>query len=291
MKKIALLLAMLMSVSAFASCGDTEDDDDKKSSSSISSDDADEKKDKKDSDEDEEKSNEGDEESDKDNEDEKKSDEDDESSKKDEENQDDEKQDDGDNDDNKSDAANGTEFQRGTVDGDVYSSEYSNFQFTLPSEWNFMSDEEVIETMNIGLDITDANFTAELLQQTVIYDAVANNTDTGESIMVMYENISKTVPDPDSFTVEDYYDKAFENAERMMSGVTLSGGDEIEAVDIGGTEYLKYNMHISYDEYGVEVDQTYLGRKIDNFIFVITYSSGMGSGSLSDYMNCFDSLD
>lgn len=313
MKKIALLLAMLMSVSAFVSCGDNDDDgDNDKKSSSYSSDNDSEKKNKKDSNEDEEKSNEVDEKSDndnetsdKDNEDEKKSDADDENSRKDDKKQDDgddepdspvdsendEKSDNGDEDDNKIAAAKGTEFQRGTVDGDVYSSEYSNFQFTLPSGWSFMSDEDVLDTMNIGLDITDTNLTAELLQQTVIYDAVANNTSTGESIMVMYENISKTVPDPDSFTVEDYYDQAFENAEKFMNGVTLSGGDKIETVNIGGTDYLKYNMDISYDDYGFEVNQTYLGRKIGKFIFVVTYTSGTGGGSISDYMNCFTSLD
>lgn len=299
MKKLALLLAVLMSVSAFVSCGDTDDDDDKKSSSSYSDDDNSTKKDKKDSDEDEDES---------DNEDEEKSDNDDKKSDSSDKDQDETDDDESDNsvdsdDDEKTDynddeeektdsssSANSGEFQRGIVDGNVYTSEYSAFQLTIPKGWSFMSDEDLLATMNIGLDITDTNLTAELLQQNVIYDAAATNVSTGESIMVMYENISKTTPDPDSFTVEDYYDAAFKNASLLMNGVTMTSDGKMESIDIDGTEYIKYVMDISYDDYGISMDQTYLGRKIDNFIFVITYTSGVDGGSISDYMNCFESI-
>lgn len=154
-----------------------------------------------------------------------------------------------------------------------------------------MSEEDVLATMNIGFDVTGSALTAELLDQVVIYDSVANNSLTGESIMFMYENISKTVPDPDSFTVEDYYEAALNSASQMMDGVTLTGSDETETVDIDGTEYIKYEMHTSYDDYGFELTQTYFGRKIDNFIFIIAYTSGLEGGSPDDYMSCFESLN
>lgn len=273
MKKIALLLAMLMSVSAFVSCGDNDDDNDNKKSSSYSSEDDSKKKDKDDSDEDEDETDPE--------EDETEPEEDETEPEEDETEPATEKT---------PTAAKDTDFERGTVDGDVYSSDYSGVQFTLPSGWSFMSEEDVLATMNIGFDVTGSDLTAELLNQLVIYDSVANNSLTGESIMFMYENISKTAPDPDSFTVEDYYEAAIKSASQMMSGVTLTGSDETEAVDIGGTEYLKYEMNISYDDYGFELTQTYFGRKIDNFIFIISYTSGLEGGSPDDYMSCFDSI-
>ncbi|MCM1006655.1 MAG: hypothetical protein NC485_01800 [Ruminococcus flavefaciens] len=281
MKKIALLLAMLMSVSAFVSCGDNDDDDDNKKSSSYSSEDDSKKKDKDDSDEDEDETDPAEDETEPE-EDETKPEEDETDPEEDETEPATEKT---------PTAAKDTDFERGTVDGDVYSSDYSGVQFTLPSGWAFMSEEDVLATMNIGFDVTGSDLTAELLDQLVIYDSVANNSLTGESIMFMYENISKTAPDPDSFTVEDYYEAAIKSASQMMSGVTLTGSDETEAVDIGGTEYLKYEMNISYDDYGFELTQTYFGRKIDNFIFIISYTSGIEGGSPDDYMSCFESID
>lgn len=280
MKKIALLLAMLMSVSAFTACGDNDDDDDNKKSSSYSSEDDSKKKDKDDSDEDEDETDPEEDETDPE-EDETEPEEDETEPEEDETEPATEKT---------PTAAKDTDFERGTVDGDVYSSDYSGVQFTLPSGWSFMSEEDVLATMNIGFDVTGSDLTAELLNQLVIYDSVANNSLTGESIMFMYENISKTAPDPDSFTVEDYYEAAIKSASQMMSGVTLTGSDETEAVDIGGTEYLKYEMNISYDDYGFELTQTYFGRKIDNFIFIISYTSGLEGGSPDDYMSCFDSI-
>lgn len=281
MKKIALLLAMLMSVSAFTACGDNDDDDDdKKSSSSYESEEDSKKKDKDDSDEDE-----------------KKSDDEDETEPKEDETEPEENETEPEEDETEPatektpTAAKDTDFERGTVDGDVYTSDYSGVQFTLPSGWEFMSEEDVLATMNIGFDVTGSALTAELLDQVVIYDSVANNSLTGESIMFMYENISKTVPDPDSFTVEDYYEAALNSASQMMDGVTLTGSDETETVDIDGTEYIKYEMHTSYDDYGFELTQTYFGRKIDNFIFIIAYTSGLEGGSPDDYMNCFESLN
>lgn len=286
MKKIALLLAMLMSVSAFTACGDNDDDDDdKKSSSSYESEEDSKKKDKDDSDEDEKKS-------DKDDEDEKKSDKDDEDETEPEEDETEPEEDATEPETEKTPtAAKDTDFERGTVDGDVYTSDYSGVKFTLPSGWSFMSEEDVLATMNIGFDVTDANITAELLEQLVIYDSVANNASTGESIMFMYENITKTVPDPDSFTVEDYYESALKSASNMMDGVTITGSDETETVDIDGTDYIKYVMNTSYDDYGFELTQTYFGRKIDNFIFIIAYTSGIEGGSADNYMSCFESID
>ena len=280
MKKIALLLAMLMSVSAFVACGDNYDDDDKKSSSSYESEEDSKKKDKDDSDEDE-----------------KKSDDEDETEPKEDETEPEEDETEPEEDETEPatektpTAAKNTDFERGTVDGDVYTSDYSGVKFTLPSGWEFMSEEDVLATMNIGFDVTGSALTAELLDQVVIYDSVANNSLTGESIMFMYENISKTVPDPDSFTVEDYYEAALNSASQMMDGVTLTGSDETETVDIDGTEYIKYEMHTSYDDYGFELTQTYFGRKIDNFIFIIAYTSGLEGGSPDDYMSCFESLN
>ena len=279
MKKIALLLAMLMSVSAFTACGDNDDDDDdKKSSSSYESEEDSKKKDKDDSDEDE-----------------KKSDDEDETEPKEDKTEPEEDETEPEEDETEPatektpTAAKDTDFERGTVDGDVYTSDYSGVKFTLPSGWEFMSEEDVLATMNIGFDVTGSALTAELLDQVVIYDSVANNSLTGESIMFMYENISKTVPD--SFTVEDYYEAALNSASQMMDGVTLTGSDETETVDIDGTEYIKYEMHTSYDDYGFELTQTYFGRKIDNFIFIIAYTSGLEGGSPDDYMNCFESLN
>lgn len=280
MKKIALLLAMLMSVSAFTACGDNDDDDDKKSSSSYESEEDSKKKDKTDSDEDE-----------------KKSDDEDETEPKEDKTEPEEDETEPEEDETEPatektpTAAKDTDFERGTVDGDVYTSDYSGVKFTLPSGWEFMSEEDVLATMNIGFDVTGSALTAELLDQVVIYDSVANNSLTGESIMFMYENISKTVPDPDSFTVEDYYEAALNSASQMMDGVTLTGSDETETVDIDGTEYIKYEMHTSYDDYGFELTQTYFGRKIDNFIFIIAYTSGLEGGSPDDYMSCFESLN
>lgn len=235
MKKIALMLACLMSIGMFAGC-DKNDSSDEKSSSQVQEN---------------------------------------ESSALDE---------------NQPDSD--TDFERGVVQNNVYISNFAGLKFTAPEGWEFANDEYIASMMNIGLEVTDNDndLTKAMLEQTTIYDAVCMEQSTGKNIIIMYENIAKEVPDPATFTADDYLDSV-EQQYDSMENVTITSNSDREYVDINGNEYIKKPVHIKYDEMDIEAEQVYYVRKVGNYMLGIIASSGSTSDDMSVYEENFDAYD
>ncbi len=221
MKKIALMLSILMSVSVFAGCGSDNGDSDKKSASA-------------------------------------------------------------------SQSTSKTEFERGTIENNVYTSDFANLKFTAPEGWEFANDEYIASMMGIGLDVIDKDddLTKAMLEQASIYDAMCMEESTGKNIIIMYENVAKEVPNPDSFTVDDYLDSVEQQFD-TMANVTVTSNSDRENVTINGEDYIKKDIHMSYDEMGVEVNQVYYVRKIGNYMLGIIASSGNTADDMSVYEKNF----
>lgn len=281
MKKLSLILAMMIGLSAFASCGDTDDSKGSKKSSSSSSpkyeqnDDKDE--DNAANDKDSDKDNKNSDVKDKDNDKEKETEE--KTKEKTEEKEDDDKE------------SSESNFKKGVVNGNSYKSEYNKIKIDLNDEWQVLTEDEMLETMNIGLEASGGDAaTADLLKQLVIYEFVASNQSTGETIMVMYENIARKVLNPDTFTVADYIEAAKKNVDASMPNADVTWSDKSEKIEIAGQEFEKYVVNIDLESYGLSVTQDYCIKKLDDFIFVINYSSGTAEKTINDYIDCFSEL-
>lgn len=157
-------------------------------------------------------------------------------------------------------------FERGKWEDDVYTSEFANIKFRLPVGWEYSSDEEIAEMMNIGVEALndDQQAMSKLAEQTSVYDMVANDPSTGASVMVMFE---KT---PMKVTTDFYIDKLKSGLEEVET-LNYTIGD-VTTENIGGDEYTVLNTTIpAYNmvqKYYVKQDGKYF---ID---ILITYIEG-----------------
>lgn len=88
------------------------------------------------------------------------------------------------------------EFVRGTVSGDVFTSEFAGLSFTLPEGWSFYSDEQLSELGGITADLLegeDGDALSEAMESgQVIYDFFASSPDGLSTVNVTVEDLSAT---------------------------------------------------------------------------------------------------
>jgi hypothetical protein len=187
-------------------------------------------------------------------------------------------------------AAEGTNFTRGTSSGNVYTSQYNGLKITAPEGFTFNSDEEILAAMNLGQSYTNVSEQEqELINLATITDAMAQNSMTGETFMVVYENLDKTCPDPENFTVEDYFE-ASANAD-LGSGMEMRNIGEISTVNIAGQDYLYRKHDMYYPSYDLSLPQHCYSRKIDHFIVSLIYSGLAGNEDPSKFINNIESIN
>ncbi len=151
--------------------------------------------------------------------------------------------------------------QRGTIDGNVYKSEFSGITFTKPDSWVFASDEEIAETMNIGADMLDKNnFEKAVAEAATTFDMMVTDPATNSNVNISYENLEVT--NNEDKTLEEYIDVALEQF-KAQDIIEYEIG-ETEKVTLCGETYSRIITTASYN--GVEMTQVYYMRKIDNII-------------------------
>ena len=166
----------------------------------------------------------------------------------------------------------GAKISRGTVEGDVYQSEYLGLKFTKPSSWVYSTDEEIAAAMNFAAEnLLDENFKKALENNPTIYDMMVVDTLTRTNINVGFENLKKTMSS--NITVEQYVD-ALKNQIADVDGMTVSFHDGLETVKLGETEFTKCVCDTTAN--GVKMTQVYYLRKIDGYMtfVIVTITSG-----------------
>lgn len=154
---------------------------------------------------------------------------------------------------------------RGVIDeNNVYKSEYAGITFTLPEGFKYASDQEIADMMNVGAEILSEgkNDLTKVLEQTALYDMVAQDATYGTSVMVMFEKATANVS-------VDYYLK---NVKKGLESVTDMGyvvSDDITTETVGGKEYKVLTATIP--TYGLT--QKYYTQKKDGYFIdiLITY--------------------
>lgn len=158
---------------------------------------------------------------------------------------------------------------RGVIDeNNVYTSEFAGIKFTLPEGWVYSTDEQIANMMNVGVELLNENKDnlSKILEQTAIYDMVANDQTNGTSVMVMFEKSLLNVN-------EEFY---LNNVKKGLESVTeldYQITDEITTETVGGKEYKvltatvpAYNM----------VQKYYVVKKGDYFVdILVTYIDGV----------------
>lgn len=245
MKKLSLLLAMMLAMATFGGCGKDEIDDDNSRSTKKSS--VSEEKD---------------------------SSEDDSSGKKD--SSEDDTSDEKDNED--------VDFSRGIITEDTYTNDYSGINFELPEGWRFMSDEEIKQTMGVGLDVSGSGLDADTMVKQSIYDCAACDMITGNNIIFVYEDLSRYA---DDFSVEDYMKLAKASLSMTMPGAEVEWEDDGQKRTLCGMEFDVYRINMILTDYNLSVTEEMYARQIGDYMLLITYSTGDPDSSMADFAGYF----
>lgn len=186
-------------------------------------------------------------------------------------------------------AAEGNGLTRGTVEGNVYTSEFAGIKFTAPEGWTFAKDDYILSMMNISLDTLgdDLAVNKALLDQAVIYDALCMDQKTGANIIFEYENLAKEVPDPDKYTMDDI----IASFDKQLAAITAIKYEKIEAdkVTIAGQEYEKLVYHADYNS--ISMDQVFYIRREGNLVFCIIASNGQSGEDMTVYEKNIEALN
>lgn len=82
------------------------------------------------------------------------------------------------------------EFSLGETADNTYTNEFLGISCTLPSDWIFYTDAQILELNNIAGDMIDEEIAKQLENSNVIYDMYATNIASGNSVNVTLEKLS-----------------------------------------------------------------------------------------------------
>lgn len=154
--------------------------------------------------------------------------------------------------------------ETGAWEGNVYRGEFTGITFTLPSGWEKVSADELLEAMGEKEGIT--------------YDMMCQNENTGSHVMVSYEELLKSAGTA-SITEEDYLKIVSDNLYNMGFNVS----DISETVLCGETFY----MIRAYGEgEGIKVNQYSLVRREKGYMISVIINA-VNEDSFEDILNCF----
>ncbi|MBQ8275716.1 MAG: hypothetical protein IJZ02_03730 [Clostridia bacterium] len=153
---------------------------------------------------------------------------------------------------------------RGTIAGNVYTTDYLGFSFEKPETWVYATDEEIAAALNLGVEtFLDDNFKEALEKSGSIYDMMVTDTLTGANVIVGYERLAF------SNITEDQYFEAVKQQFQNIDGYTVDFPEEFETVTLGKNEFSKAVCVTTV--YGSTITQVYYVRKVDQYMaFVIT---------------------
>lgn len=167
----------------------------------------------------------------------------------------------------------------GTTEGNVYTNTLANLTFTLPDGWEFMTDSELLET----IDDTDSKITDETLQSDfekygLAYDMTAYSEDIRSSVGVIFANT-----DHEEFeglsTKELLY--------TMIEQLSLDTSEDVteDTVELCGESYLRLVVTAKTGT-GETGYATFYGREKGNAVILIV-AACTNAFTVSDCEACF----
>ncbi len=162
------------------------------------------------------------------------------------------------------------EFSLGKTINNVYTNEFLGLSCTLSSEWEFYSDEQILELNNIVLENIDEDISEQIKNATIIYDMFAQNT-------VDYSNINMTLERFSSLQIASIDMKQSLEAQKdaIISTYQNMGYTDItvayEKIIVDNKEYdaLKLKAMIQ----GVDFYGTAFAFKKNNYVATVTVTS------------------
>ena len=129
-------------------------------------------------------------------------------------------------------------FELGATNGGVYENEFLGIGCRLSSPWAYYTDEQIREANNVSLDMAGEEVKEQLKNASVIYDMMAQNTETGGTVQVVLEKVGAAnalaaLADPQA-----YYDAAAPTIRTGLSNMGCTNIDiQVVTHTIGGKSF------------------------------------------------------
>lgn len=167
----------------------------------------------------------------------------------------------------------------GRWDGNTYTNAFVDVKFVLPEGWTCASDEQIAEMM--GLNAERLNDEGKHLQDvsklTSIYDMVATDAASGDTIQIMMEKLYEEV------TMERYIEAVSDNLTKMTDEYVIRIGDT-GTQTIAGKEYATLMTSID----GRDITQQYFFRQEGNYMISFLFTNRNASeGSMENMLGYF----
>lgn len=160
-----------------------------------------------------------------------------------------------------------TEFSRGSVDENVYTSTYANIKFTKPASWVYSTDEEISKLMNISIDMfTSDDFAKEAAKLQSITDMLATDPKTYNNISVIYENLK--LSNNTDISTDEYEKKSIQMLKSQFTDDIEIDVAESTDTELGSENYRRISL--TTKAYGMEMQQFMYFRKVGDYMCSIT---------------------
>ena len=130
----------------------------------------------------------------------------------------------------------GTAFKRGTVNGNVYTSEYAGFRFTAPEGAQFYDEEQIERANTTPLLYMSEEEKSRFMTGTL--DTSVRYTDLGGDVSIWYYDTKLRYPETPDISAEDFIQKEFFEADYEIRPKDMEGP---EKVTVGGMDYVRFS--------------------------------------------------
>lgn len=170
-----------------------------------------------------------------------------------------------------------TPFSMGEWNEKTYTNEFLQVKLTLPEEWQYSTDEEIAQIMELSSEITfgDNESLAKLAELTSVYYVVASNANTGDNFSILTEK-------PLADVSIDYYMQQLKTQLASVEAITYNVGD-ISNEMVGNMEYTTLNVQVP--DYGMF--QKYYVRKHGKYFVGIILTSAT-EDSMNEMISFFN---
>lgn len=167
-------------------------------------------------------------------------------------------------------------YERGTVNGNVYHSDFLDLTFTAPSDWTFSTDEEIASSMGVALDMMKDGDKFETSDVSSMVEFYANGTG-GSNVIMTIEKISTLAAAVN--TVDDCVKSLKENITKQLegSGMSYTFGNTT-TTKIGEHEYrrLEATLETSVAGTAVNIEQIIYIRLVGKYLVSISLTAALG---------------
>lgn len=184
-------------------------------------------------------------------------------------------------------------FERGTIEGNVYTNPSVGIKATVPEGLTIADKETVQEFEDAALASIESSYNVsdermEEFANAMIYDAVITS-DAGSSIQIAAENMNKTMLF--KVSAEEYLDNLKVTTKSTYESIGCTAEfTEVETVKLGGKDFANVSIEIDYE--GVAIGQDcYCCAVGDYMYYIIVTDMGDATADINTFFDSFEAIE